>query len=260
MNTFTTIFLLICAFCLGIALGGYIASFRQNKKPEDRAAESQPGDLIRMRKDADSGSMEVIVAGKSFHSAAEMNQVQRTLTGYVVNDLRTWLSPQASSEQASSDQPPLDAAPAETTPDAVAGDVPPVATVSATVVETLAALSPGVPAGLEPGVDEENKAAEVLKKRKRGGFMGMITRALGSDVPSSRIVTKSIAVQVNEILQKKLKDTPLGTRGICLMELPGQEMVVMIGLDKYESVNAVPEEEIRAVLQSAVNEWLARSS
>jgi hypothetical protein len=37
-------------------------------------------------------------------------------------------------------------------------------------------------------------------------------------------------------------------------------MVVMIGLDKYDSVGAVPDEEVRAVLQSAVNEWLTKST
>ena len=44
------------------------------------------------------------------------------------------------------------------------------------------------------------------------------------------------------------------------MELPGQEMVVMIGQDLYDSVGAVPDDEIRGVIQLAVNEWLARSS
>jgi len=39
------------------------------------------------------------------------------------------------------------------------------------------------------------------------------------------------------------------------MELPGKGMVVMIGLDQYDSVNDVPDSEIQAVLRAAVKEW-----
>lgn len=260
MNQITSIFLILCAFCLGIALGGYIASLRKDKWADERGAESLPDDLLRVRKDTDSGALHIFVAGQSFHSPAEMNTVQRTLAGYVANDLQAWLSPQAAPGK-----PAPVAAPLETTPATPAVDEPTTATqvvdaASVVAVESQAAFSPSATPAPEIGVGAENPAADDPKKRKRGGFVGMITRALGSDVPNLRPVQKSIAVQVNEILQKKLKDTPLEERGICLMELPGQEMVVMIGLDKYDSVNAVPDDEIRAVIQSAVNDWLARSA
>jgi hypothetical protein len=134
------------------------------------------------------------------------------------------------------------------------------------VSETTSAQPVETPSVQPDLLDQQNDLpAEIAetekpKKRKRGGLIGVFTRAISSDVPSLRIVTPSIVVQVNTILQKKLKGTPLESRGICLMELPGQEMVVMIGTDQYDSVNAVPDDEIRGVIQSAVNEWLARST
>jgi hypothetical protein len=247
MNIPTVIFFVICAFCLGIALGGFLAGLRQEKKPRGQVIDSQPGDLIHLGKDPESGSLQVILAGQVFHTVAEMSNVQRALAGYAANDLRAWLSPQTTAAQPAESKTSgdgegsdVDAAPAP----ASVPTSPPAVTLS----------------GPELGVGMAPEAEEDLKKRKRGGFIGMITRALSAETSSLRFATKSIAVQVNEILQEKLKDTPLESRGICLIEMPGQEMVVMIGLDKYDSVSAVPDDEVRGVLQSAVNEWLARST
>ena len=274
MNLTTSIFLSVCALLLGISIGGYIVTLRQGKKTAEPDKESQAGDLIRLRKDPVSGALEVGLAGQTVRSEAEMSAVQRTLAGYALNDLRSWLSPQATSSQQTVERSADTAVP--TSADAAgaviaaAGSsiVPAEADISTgkTVSETTPA-QPVESSSVQPELlDQQNDIpAEITqveepKKRKRGGLIGVFTRAISSDVPSPRIVTVSIAVQVNTILQKKLKGTPLESRGICLMELPGHEMVVMIGTDQYDSVGAVPDDEIRAVIQSSVNEWLARST
>jgi hypothetical protein len=71
---------------------------------------------------------------------------------------------------------------------------------------------------------------------------------------------QSIAAQIDEILQRKLAGTPLAARGIKLVELPNQGMVVMIGLEKYTDLTQVPEEEVRSVIAQAVAEWETLSS
>jgi hypothetical protein len=265
MNLQTSIVLIVCAFLLGISAGGFVASLREGKKSKGPRGESQASDLIAMRKDQESGALEVVIAGQAFRSVSEMNSVQRTLAGYAANDLKTWLNPQAASDRIAVNIIPAATAAATATPVTAAETAiePSTAEVVSEITPVLPTNAPSgqaVDLGQQSSVPAEVEGGKDPKKVKRGGFMGVITRALGTDVPSNRQVTKSIAAQVNEILQKKLKDTPLESRGIGLFELPGQEMVVMIGLDKYESVNAVPDDEIRAVLQSAVNEWLARSS
>jgi hypothetical protein len=65
----------------------------------------------------------------------------------------------------------------------------------------------------------------------------------------------SIAAQVDEILQKKVAGTPLEARGIRLMELPGKGMVVMVGMEQYETVDDVPYPEIKVLLKFCVAEW-----
>ncbi|GAB4522194.1 MAG: hypothetical protein Fur0018_03610 [Anaerolineales bacterium] len=67
----------------------------------------------------------------------------------------------------------------------------------------------------------------------------------------------SIAAQVDEILQKMLAGSALEKRGIRLMELPGQGMVVMIGLEKFATVDDVPYDDVRQVLKAAVARWEA---
>lgn len=66
---------------------------------------------------------------------------------------------------------------------------------------------------------------------------------------------KSIASQIDDILQEKLADSPLQNRAIRLMELPGKGMVVMVGLKQYDRIEDVPDEEIRKLIRSCVLEW-----
>jgi hypothetical protein len=252
MNLITAIFLIVSALCLGIALGGFIANYQQEKKSAAREAQSHPDDLIGVRKDPNSGAIEVLVAGKTFHSPAEMNPVQRSLAGYVANDLRMWLSPGASTGEPAPQPTPVESTPAGADPT----DQAPAPQQVISPIRKPPPVTQAIPA---IGSREETPETEASQKPKRSGVISMISRALRADVSTQGIGIQSIAAQVNEILQKKIKDTPLDERGICLMELPGQDMVVMIGLDKYDSVNAVPDEEIRAVLQSAVNDWLAKN-
>lgn len=81
---------------------------------------------------------------------------------------------------------------------------------------------------------------------------------------SSRTASqKSIASQVDEILQEKIDSLPAGEldpdqRATRLLELPGKGMVVMVGLNQYEGVEAVPDASIRKLISQAVAEWERR--
>ena len=86
-----------------------------------------------------------------------------------------------------------------------------------------------------------------------------ITRALRADVPQSTADPDNIADQINEVLQGKLAKSHLKDRAIRLMEFPSRGMVVLIGLDQYDGIDEVPDEEIRSVLKEAVADWEALS-
>ena len=75
---------------------------------------------------------------------------------------------------------------------------------------------------------------------------------------------KSIAAQVDEILQEKIDNLPPGElspdqRATRLLELPGKGMVVMVGLNQYEGVGAVPDARIRKLISESVEEWERRA-
>ena len=99
--------------------------------------------------------------------------------------------------------------------------------------------------------------AETVRKPSANPI-DFFAHALQSDVPKASAEPKSIAGQVDEILQEKLVESPLANRAIRLMELPGKGMVVMVGLNQYDGVDAVPDADVRALIRSAVSEWERR--
>lgn len=66
---------------------------------------------------------------------------------------------------------------------------------------------------------------------------------------------KTIAEQIDEILQAKLAATPHGARGIRVSTgLKGHAYFSADGQD-YEAVDSVPDDEVRSLIRAAVAEW-----
>jgi hypothetical protein len=167
---------------------------------------------------------------------------------------------------------------APTPPSAVVEqDVPETASVSAPMEVPAASVPPD--ASATPGVDAlpatpampaaaalpalpalPAKPAEKPISRPSFNPVEMIARAIQTDARTPIEPPKSIAMQVDEILQEMLKDSPLASRAIKLLELPGKGMVVMVGLDQYDGVDSVPDQEIRDLLRAAVAQWEVRAT
>jgi gas vesicle protein len=83
-----------------------------------------------------------------------------------------------------------------------------------------------------------------------------------ADVEKSTKFTtgQSIVAQIDAILQMKLQGTPYASQGIRLMEVPGQGMMVVVGLNKYQDINDVPDGQIRKMIQEAVADWEKQAS
>ncbi|GAB4452079.1 MAG: hypothetical protein OHK0041_15200 [Anaerolineales bacterium] len=65
----------------------------------------------------------------------------------------------------------------------------------------------------------------------------------------------SIVEQVNAILQTRIAGTPLASPGIILMESVTGGVLVYVGVNKYEGVDAVPDEAVKAAIRAAIAEW-----
>lgn len=66
----------------------------------------------------------------------------------------------------------------------------------------------------------------------------------------------SIVGQINLILQARIANTSLASRGVALLESATGGVNVYIGVDeKYEGVDSVPDEEVKAAIRAAIAEW-----
>lgn len=229
MDWSTTLFILI----VGVSLGFLIARlprWMSRDEAETEPAESiETGDdsleVVRLLRDPD-GNILPEVGGVKLYTLQDLDFEMRPVLLRSVRDLLVWLRK-------------------ESVPVEFDRDGSPVFEGSATDASD---------------VDDEYmkplQPKEEAPKVRHRSFVGMLIDAVQSDVgklpgPEDR----SIADQIDEILQANLKGTELDKRGIRLMELPEKGLVVMIGLDQYEGVDAVPDPNIQAVIRNAVAEW-----
>jgi hypothetical protein len=71
---------------------------------------------------------------------------------------------------------------------------------------------------------------------------------------------KSLAAQVDEVLQEKLPFSGLSHHTIHLVDMPNYGMSVQVDLEQYPGIDAVPDEAIRKIIREAVEEWKRRTS
>jgi hypothetical protein len=65
----------------------------------------------------------------------------------------------------------------------------------------------------------------------------------------------SIVAQIDSILQARIAGTPLGEKGIRLQESPEGGVIVWVGIDKFQGVEEVPDEGIKAAIKAAIAQW-----
>jgi len=70
----------------------------------------------------------------------------------------------------------------------------------------------------------------------------------------------TLAEQVDEILQEKLSGSPaMAQRTIHLISLPNHDLVVEVDHRQYDSIDAVPDSDVRLLIKEAVAEWQRRT-
>ena len=65
----------------------------------------------------------------------------------------------------------------------------------------------------------------------------------------------SMVGQINLILQEKISNTSLEARGVSMMESPSGGVSVYVGVNRYEGIDEVPDEEIKTAIRAAIAEW-----
>jgi hypothetical protein len=61
--------------------------------------------------------------------------------------------------------------------------------------------------------------------------------------------------QIDSILQSQIAGTPLIEKGIRLQESPEGGVIVWVGMSKFQGVEDVPDEQIKAAIRAAISVW-----
>ncbi len=167
----------------------------------------------------------VEVSGKQAHLPAELDRDQLDRLGAILQEMSTWLGQR----------------------------------VSPAAPETGASVSVSLPEGF-PGLLSQTESTNefLLAEVNRPSLhpIQALANALRAEIrkpPGAE--ARSIAAQVDDVLQEKLKGSPLEKRGIHLLDSPDPGLLVQVGLEKFSGVEEVPDEEIRALIRQAVTEW-----
>jgi len=75
------------------------------------------------------------------------------------------------------------------------------------------------------------------------------------DDDSSAAPAVSIVAQIDSILQAHIAGSPLMEKGIRLQESPEGGVIVWVGMNKFQGVEDVPDEQIKAAIRAAIAKW-----
>jgi hypothetical protein len=221
----TLLLIAMISLGIGIAFGSLVANAMTARRKEVESDRSEASGLVetaRIYRDSRRGNTVLEVNGKKYSSPKELDADGWAFVEKQLIPLVNWVRPV--------DGPRI-AAPDPSGSPAVQ-------------------LSGKEPAAAGPLLDESPKPTY--------NPLDVFARSLKSDVRKPAAPNASIAAQIDEILQEKLIGLPDEKRAIRLMELPGKGLVVMVGLDHYDGVDAVPDPEVRALIRECVAEWEQR--
>lgn len=188
----------------------------KKKQPAPEPERIQVDDPGILRLKNESGNLSLDLDGARV-DATSLSPTQRKRLIEILNLIRPWL-----------DGKPAPAAPAQS--------------VSAPTIESrLDAI--GAPPQAKPAPAPVAPASSTPK----------MVPAKKDDKPEAAPTT--MVGQINAILQLRIANTPLASQGISMMESISGGVTVYVGINKYEGIDEVPSEEIKAAIRAAIAEW-----
>jgi hypothetical protein len=227
-----TIIGLVCLLA-GVMAGLFLAGSRSAEPAKNIKSNKNLIEVLRVWRHKSSGKLAIEIEGKLYEASKELSVNRHTRLVELVDELGFWSGgreidqrmAQVGNEAAAVNQP------SQTEPQTT----PPQGSPSSALQSTTEIAPP--------------------KKQKISVNSGEKPSRPAASEPTNTAPIKSIAAQIDDILQEKLESSPLKDRAIRIMELEGKGVVVMIGLDQYEGVSEVPDPEVRALLRECVMEW-----
>ena len=218
-----------------IGLGAGLMLRGESEKPPRRGLVA----ALRLWRRKTDGTLWVQLEEVTVASPEALAEDQRQALFRLVRELRAWMGGTDIPEEGAPPARPASAARPRAASPPLGEETPP-----------KAIPRPAPPAAISPAPEQDISRNPFAPFRK-----AFSPRKPPAAEPTTPFRDMSIAAQVDEILQEMLEGTELEDRGIRLMELPGQGMMVMVGLEKFDAVSDVPYDDIRTIIQRAVAAW-----
>ena len=189
-------------------------------------------ELARLMRNVKTQDLVVEMDGKTFKAANELSSGQQHRLSFAATVLAKWLGQPAPDVSASPESPiqESDWVPAEAVP-----------------------LQPQT-LGVSPFINESMPGVKPVSTALPDMVGGILNPS-----PTPAPVFKSIAMQIDDILQANMVGTPFEARGITVKDAPDQGVLVTVDGEKYAGVKDVPDEAVRNLIRSAVMEWEKQS-
>jgi hypothetical protein len=243
-------------FLIGAAIMGLIwylqniasGNYRKGKqaKPDPNLAE-----VASLMRDKTTQDLVVTMNGDAFRSAKELNPGQLRRMHFASKVLVKWLAdtpppPLPETPSASAESPKGEPSPGAPPPSEDSG-LPDEWIPAESIPVDQKPASP--PAFITPVPQPEVKPVSTKISDVVGGIL--------NSAPPAQVAPefKSIAMQIDEILQEMMANTPFSQRGISVNDAPDHGVMVTLDGNKYPGVKDVPDEEVRNLIRSAVVEW-----
>jgi hypothetical protein len=240
---YSTILLAAFFFIMGAAVIGFIWYLQvvvkgsSRKKKDSSLSDPNLAEVACLMRDTQTQDLVVIMNGSTFRAAKELNPGQSRRLNFASNVLAKWLVETAPPTLPVDDQPDAEAS----QPPEQEGEWIPAETAT---IEGQHAYTPPFTAES----DEEVKPVSTQFSDVVGGLLKH------SPAPAEPEF-KSIAMQINDILQEMIVETPFADRGISVNDGPDKGVMVTLDGQNYPGVKDVPDEEVRNLIRSAVVEW-----
>jgi hypothetical protein len=231
-ETIASLVPVILTLLIGLILGGLIGVVISSSMQKPAQSTNNPPNrnlrhVVGLWRDKRSGRLVVEMEEKYFASVEKLPSRQVSLLIQSFNDLQIWLNVDNITSRL--------------------GITQPAATSSEKTSRT--PLEPVLLEDQSPMTSESDFIEPV-----RVDVNEIVTRAVN---PQGKIreKPKSIVEQVDEVVQKRIANSPFHDRLIRLVDAPGGGVEVLVDAKKYEGVGEVPDPDVRNFIQECVKEW-----
>ena len=235
----------LIALVVGVVIGFLLAGLSNQPTQDDRNKKKALAEFARLWHDRTSGKVMVEMNNKMFSTPDEMGPDKQAALAKTLDELQLWLDADDLVARAltTPESSPLPE-PSPLAPPESPQDVP--ATVK---IVAASAASQALSYSTEPEVKPPSMQ------------IGDIFAQVFNPEKSKTVIkpVKSIAAQVDEIIQEKLPGSPYKNHIISVTDLPGRGLLVRVDNLSYEGIGDVADADIRQFLRECVQEWERRS-